>query len=75
MEVIRDLNESNFGRVKGSNSLSGFKTEWEQRKKTENSLGEFTVKGSREMRQYLEEDVESREFFPFSGGRLQSLCV
>lgn len=32
MEVIRDLNKSRFGRVKGSNSPSGFEKEWEQRK-------------------------------------------
>lgn len=30
---------------------------------TENSLEEFTVKGSRGMRQYLEKNVESRELF------------
>ena len=33
------------------------------------------INGSRETGQYLKEDVESREFFPFSGGRLQSLCL
>jgi len=47
----------------------------EAEKVDRSSLEKFTVNGSRETGQYLKEDVESREFFPFSGGRLQSLCL
>ena len=71
MEVIRDLNKSSFGSVKRSNSLSRKNGSRESR----NSLEKFTVKGNRETGQHLKEDVASREFFPFSGGRLQSLCL
>lgn len=71
MEVIRDLNKSSFGSVKRSNSLSRKNGSRESR----NSLEKFTVKRNRETGQYLKEDVASREFFPFSGGRLQSLCL